>query len=78
MTVRSILRGHTFLFAGLLAAILLAGNIVELPAFVAVRNWDENLIGFGWTNGTFLALYHALPPEQQKMVLQGTGAAKAN
>jgi ribose transport system permease protein len=46
VTVRSILRAHTFLFAGLLAAILLAGNIVELPAFVAVRNWDENLIGF--------------------------------
>ena len=38
-----------------------------------LAGYHENLIGFGWTNGTFLALYHALPPEQQKKVLQGTG-----
>ena len=43
-----------------------------------LAGYHENLIGFGWTNGTFLALYHALPPEQQKMVVQGTGTAKAN
>ncbi len=43
-----------------------------------LAGYHENLIGFGWTNGTFLALYHALPPEQQKQVLQGTGTAKAN
>jgi alpha,alpha-trehalase len=38
-----------------------------------LAGYHENLIGFGWTNGTFLALYHALPAEQQKKVLQGTG-----
>jgi ribose transport system permease protein len=37
---------HTFIFAGVLAVILLVANIVELPAFVAVRNWDQNLIAF--------------------------------
>ncbi len=43
-----------------------------------LAGYHENLIGFGWTNGTFLALYHALPTDQQKKVLQGTGSAKAN
>ena len=41
-----------------------------------LAGYHENLIGFGWTNGTFLALYHALPPEQQKKVLEGTGTAR--
>jgi alpha,alpha-trehalase len=36
-----------------------------------LAGYHENLIGFGWTNGTFLALYHALPPDQQKQVLTG-------
>ncbi len=40
-----------------------------------LAGYHENLIGFGWTNGTFLALYHALPPEQQKKVLPGTGTS---
>jgi len=34
-----------------------------------LAGYHENLIGFGWTNGTFLALYHALPPAQQKQVM---------
>jgi alpha,alpha-trehalase len=34
-----------------------------------LAGYHENLIGFGWTNGTFLSLYHALPPEQQKKVM---------
>ncbi|HWS97421.1 MAG TPA: trehalase family glycosidase [Candidatus Methylomirabilis sp.] len=34
-----------------------------------LAGYHENLIGFGWTNGTFLALYHALPAEQRKKVL---------
>ncbi len=46
MSIRSVLRANTFIFAGLLAAILLVANIIELPAFVAVRNWDQNLIAF--------------------------------
>ena len=36
-----------------------------------LAGYHENLIGFGWTNGTFLALYNALPPEQQKQVMAG-------
>ena len=43
-----------------------------------LAGYHENLIGFGWTNGTFLVLLHQLPAEEQKKVLQGTGAAKAN
>jgi ribose transport system permease protein len=46
VSIRSVLRANTFIFAGLLAAILLVANIIELPAFVAVRNWDQNLIAF--------------------------------
>ena len=36
-----------------------------------LAGYHENLIGFGWTNGTFLVLYHALPPELQKKVMAG-------
>ncbi len=43
-----------------------------------VAGYHENLIGFGWTNGTFLVLLHDLPPDQQKKVLQEKGAARAN
>ena len=43
-----------------------------------LAGYHENLIGFGWTNGTFLVLYHALPPEQQKKVMQGARTSKAN
>jgi len=25
--------------------------------------YQQNVVGFGWTNGAFLALLHALPPE---------------
>jgi len=44
--VRRLLRTQSYLFAGLLAAVLLVANIVQLPQFVAVRNWDENLAAF--------------------------------
>jgi alpha,alpha-trehalase len=37
-----------------------------------LAGYHENLIGFGWTNGTFLALYHALPPDLQKKVMQSS------
>jgi alpha,alpha-trehalase len=30
--------------------------------------YHVNIVGFGWTNGTFLALLKALPPEQQAKV----------
>jgi len=35
-----------------------------------LAGYHENLIGFGWTNGTFLSLYNALPPEKQKQVMR--------
>jgi alpha,alpha-trehalase len=37
-----------------------------------LAGYHENLIGFGWTNGTFLALLHALPAAEQTTVLHGT------
>ena len=43
-----------------------------------LAGYHENLIGFGWTNGTFLALYHALPPAQQKQVMAEKAAAAPN
>jgi len=43
-----------------------------------LAGYHENLIGFGWTNGTFLALYHALPPSQQQAVMQEKGSPKPN
>jgi alpha,alpha-trehalase len=43
-----------------------------------LAGYHENLIGFGWTNGTFLALLHALPPNEQKSVLQEKAGAKPN
>ncbi len=46
MNVRRLLRTRSFLFAGLLAAVLLIGNIIQLPAFVSRDNWDANLIAF--------------------------------
>ena len=46
MNIRRLLRANTFLFAGLLALILFVANVVKLPAFVAVENWDANLIAF--------------------------------
>ena len=47
-------------------------NVVTGTSDVPVAvGYAENMIGFGWTNGTFLALYQALPPDQQKKVLAG-------
>jgi ribose transport system permease protein len=44
--VTRLLREHTFLFALVLAAGLLVGNVIALPAFVAVDHWDVNLATF--------------------------------
>ena len=40
-----------------------------------LAGYHENLIGFGWTNGTFLVLLHALPPQQQKKVMTAPAPA---
>ena len=42
------------------------------------EGYRGNIVGFGWTNGTFLALYHALPPAQQKQVLAEKATPKPN
>ena len=46
MNIRRLLRANSFLFAGLLALVLFVANVAKLPAFVAVENWDANLIAF--------------------------------
>jgi alpha,alpha-trehalase len=32
--------------------------------------YATNVVGFGWTNATFVVLLHRLPPEDQKMILK--------
>ena len=44
--VRRLLRKNSFLFAGVLAAILFVANVIQLPAFVEPENWDVNLLAF--------------------------------
>jgi ribose transport system permease protein len=44
--VMRILRAYSFLFALVLAVGLFIGNLIALPAFVSVANWDTNLTTF--------------------------------
>jgi ribose transport system permease protein len=44
--IRGLLRAHGFLFALIAAALLLAANIIALPAFVAYGNWATNVATF--------------------------------
>jgi alpha,alpha-trehalase len=37
--------------------------------------YHVNVIGFGWTNGAFLSLLHALPEDQRKQLLATTTSA---
>ncbi|MGH9470297.1 MAG: trehalase family glycosidase, partial [Terriglobia bacterium] len=38
-------------------------NVVTRSSEVSVQvGYHENVVGFGWTNGVFLALLHELPP----------------
>ena len=43
-----------------------------------LAGYHENLIGFGWTNATFLALYHALSAAQQKQVMAEKATPASN
>jgi alpha,alpha-trehalase len=52
-------------------------NVVNRTTEANVIGYHENLIGFGWTNGTFLALLHAMPQSEQQAIL-GTKAAAAS
>ena len=38
--------------------------------------YQANLVGFGWTNGAFLTLLHALPADDQKTLLAGKRSAR--
>ena len=50
-------------------------DVVNRTTEANVIGYHENLIGFGWTNGTFLALLHALPQSEQNAILKGGPAA---
>ena len=52
-------------------------NVVDRTTEANVIGYHENLIGFGWTNGTFLVLLHALPQSEQKAIVGGAKAAAA-
>jgi alpha,alpha-trehalase len=42
-------------------------NVVTRSSEVHVTaGYEANVVGFGWTNGVFLALLHELPPEWVK------------
>jgi ribose transport system permease protein len=44
--VSRVLRARSYLFALILTVVLFIGNVIALPAFVSVSNWDTNLITF--------------------------------
>lgn len=52
-------------------------DVVHRTTEADVIGYHENIVGFGWTNGAFLTLLHALPQSEQKAVLQGEKAAAA-
>jgi alpha,alpha-trehalase len=39
--------------------------------------YHANVVGFGWTNGVFLELLHALPPELEQKLANGQGSSAA-
>jgi alpha,alpha-trehalase len=39
--------------------------------------YASNVVGFGWTNATFIVLLHRLAPEDQKLILTSSGSMKA-
>ena len=40
--------------------------------------YQANVLGFGWTNGVFLRLLHALPKDQPSPIFQSSAAAEKN
>ncbi len=39
--------------------------------------YNQNVVGFGWTNGVFLCLLHALPPEMaEQLAKEQSGASQ--
>jgi alpha,alpha-trehalase len=52
-------------------------NVVNRTTEANVIGYRQNVVGFGWTNGAFLVLLHALPQAEQKQILRGAKTAKA-
>ncbi len=45
-------------------------NVVNRSTVANVTaGYESNVVGFGWTNGTFLVLLHELPVPEQKSIL---------
>ena len=55
-------------------------NVVTRSAETHIsEGYKQNVVGFGWTNGTFLVLLHQLPAEMvQRLAKEQTQAAAAN
>lgn len=52
-------------------------NVVNRTTQADVIGYHENLVGFGWTNGTFLALLHAMPQSEQDEIMKNAKAKAA-
>ncbi|HET7441775.1 MAG TPA: trehalase family glycosidase [Terriglobales bacterium] len=55
-------------------------NVVKRSSETHVsEGYKQNVVGFGWTNATFLVLLHSLPPDMvQKLAKEQAQAAAAN
>jgi alpha,alpha-trehalase len=54
-------------------------NIVTRSSETNVKaGYAANVVGFGWTNATFLELLHSLPPDKVEHIAQGMAAATAS
>ncbi len=49
-------------------------NVANRSTEANVVGYHQNVIGFGWTNATFLVLLHALPQAEQDQILLGANA----
>jgi len=54
-------------------------NVVTRSSETVVKaGYSVNVVGFGWTNATFLELLHGLPPEKVKDVVEAVAPARAS
>jgi alpha,alpha-trehalase len=52
-------------------------DVVNRTTEANVIGYHENLVGFGWTNGAFLSLLHAMPQSEQQKIVGGAKAKAA-
>ena len=51
-------------------------NVVNRSTVANVSaGYASNVVGFGWTNGTFLVLLHELPQREQRSILNDSSRA---